>query len=283
MPEVRSPTVRRRELGMLLRALRQERGLTVEQVADSLLCSPSKVSRMETGRRGATARDIRDLCTLYGVSDATEQTRLMTLAKEAKESGWWQSYDLKYFGTYVGLEAEAVALKYYQSSVVPGLLQTSDYARAMIDVSAPTPTDEQAAEFLEVKLTRQQRLTEDPPLPVWAVFDEAVLHRVVGGPAVMAKQLDKLTELADMPNVTIQIIAYGAGAHAAMGSTFNILDFADPVRSVVYVEGLVGWIYLDRPQDIDRYLKVFDQLLAQALNPQDSIELIAEIGEKYRR
>jgi transcriptional regulator with XRE-family HTH domain len=247
VPEVRSPTVRRRELGTLLRALRQDHGLTVEQVAESLLCSPSKVSRMETGRRGATVRDIRDLCVLYGVSDP-ERNRMMELAKEGKEPGWWQSYDLDYFSTYVGLEAEAVALRYYQSSVVPGLLQSADYARAMLEVSMPKLTEERIAELLEVKLKRQKVLAHDPPLRVWAILDEAVLHRVVGGPSVMAKQLDRLTELAGMPNVTIQAIAYGAGAHAAMGSTFNILDFDGPAPGVVYVEGLVGWIYLDRSQ-----------------------------------
>lgn len=281
MPEVRSPTLRRRELGAFLRARRQELGLTVDQVAERLLCSPSKVSRMETGQRGATARDVRDLCELYGVLDAGERERLMNLAREGKEQGWWQSYDLD-FSTYVGLEAAATELKYYQTTIVPGLLQTADYARAMIEVSVPALSPERIEKLLEVKLTRQQILTQDPPLKVWALLDEAALHRVVGGPSVMARQLDKLTELTSTPYVTMQVIAFGAGAHAAMDSTFNILDFAGPVPSVVYVEGLVGWIYLDRPQDIDRYQQVFALLREKALSPQESRELIAKIAEKYR-
>jgi hypothetical protein len=237
---------------------------------------------METGQRGATARDIRDLCDLYGVSDPTEQTRMMELAREGKKPGWWQSYDLDYFGTYVGLEAEAAALRYYQSSVVPGLLQTADYAQAMLEVWEPKHAGERVAELLEVKLTRQQLLKRDPPLKVRAILDEAVLHRVVGGPSVMAEQLDKLIQLTSTSDVTIQVIAYGAGAHVAMGSTFNILDFA-VAASVVYVEGLVGWIYLERPQDIDRYQLVFDRLLTQALSPRESVELIAKMSKAYKR
>lgn len=281
VPEVRSPTLRRRELGAFLRARRQELGLTVDQVAERLLCSPSKVSRMETGQRGATARDVRDLCELYGVLDAGERERLMNLAREGKEQGWWQSYDLD-FSTYVGLEAAATELKYYQTTIVPGLLQTADYARAMLEVTVPALSPERIEKLLEVKLTRQQILTQDPPLKVWALLDEAALHRVVGGPSVMARQLDKLTEITSTPYVTMQVIAFGAGAHAAMDSTFNILDFAGPVPSVVYVEGLVGWIYLDRPQDIDRYQQVFALLREKALSPQESRELIAKIAEKYR-
>jgi transcriptional regulator with XRE-family HTH domain len=136
VPEVRSPTVRRRELGALLRALRNQQGLTVEQAAEQLLCSPSKVSRMETGHGAATPRDIRDLCNLYDVTDPAERDRLMTLARESKLPGWWQSYDLNY-ATYVGLEAEAVAISDFQSSVVPGLLQTADYARAGHEATMP--------------------------------------------------------------------------------------------------------------------------------------------------
>ncbi len=205
------------------------------------------------------------------------------LAREGKEQGWWQSYDLDTFSTYVGLEAEAVGVRYYQSSIVPGLLQTADYAKAMIQVWMPKYTDERVAERLEVKLKRQRVLEHDPPLRVWALLDEAVLHRVVGGPSVMAEQLDKLTELSTMPNIKIQVIAYGAGAHVAMGSIFNILDYTGSAPSVVYGEGLVGWIYLERQQDIDRYQNVFQQLLTQALSPQESIELIANISEYYKR
>lgn len=281
MPEVRSPTVRRRELGALLRALRNEKGLTVEQVADRLLCSPSKVSRMETGHGVATRRDIRDLCDLYDVPEAAEREHLMSLAQQGKQAGWWQGYDLDYFATYVGLEAEAVGIKYYQSSIVPGLLQTPDYARAMHAVSIPKIAPERIEQLIEVRLKRQRRLVQDPLIRLDVVLDEAVLHRLVGGGSVMRAQLDRLIEASSQTNVTMQVIPYIAGAHPAMDSTFNILNFTGSISSVVYVEGLVGWIYVERPQDIDRYQQVFEHLRNVALSPQESIELLKRIGREY--
>jgi len=282
LPEVRSPTVRRRELGALLRALRNEKGLTVEQVAESLLCSPSKVSRMETGHGAASRRDIRDLCELYGVTDQAERDHLTALAREGKQTGWWQSHDLDYFATYVGLEAEAVGIKYYQSAIVPGLMQTPDYARAVAAAAVPKLTPERTDELIQVRLTRQRLLVQDPPVGLAVVLDEAVLHRAVGGPAVMAAQLDRLIEVSGQPTVTAQVIPYSAGAHPAMDSTFNILEFARPVPSVVYVEGLVGWIYIERPQDIARYRQVFEYLCSVALNPQESIELVKRVCAKHK-
>jgi transcriptional regulator with XRE-family HTH domain len=283
VPELRSPTIRRRELGALLRALRLEQGLTVEQVAGRLLCSPSKVSRMETGQRGATARDVRDLCDLYGVTSPDERARMAKLAAEGKQQGWWQSYELDYFATFVGLEEAATVIKMYQSTTIPGLLQTPDYVRAMSGVLVPEVSAERTEELVEVKRRRQGRLSGEPPLPLSVVLDEAVLHRAVGGPAAMAVQLDRLIEATRIYKVTIQVIPYSAGAHAAMDSTFTIMEFADPVSSVVYVEGLVGWIYIERPQDVARYEQVFDHLSDSALSPQDSIELIEKVSANYLR
>jgi transcriptional regulator with XRE-family HTH domain len=273
LPEGRSPTVRRRELGALLRALRTGRNLTVEQVAGSLLCSASKVSRMETGHGLATPRDIRDLCDLYDVTNQGERDHLLELAREGKRQGWWQPYDLPY-STYVGLEADATATKYYQSTIIPGLLQTADYARAMHEVVIPRLAPERIDELVEVRMTRQRRLTEDPLLDTSAVIDEAALRRMVGGPLVMRTQLNWLVAMAHRPNVTIQVIPYAAGAHPAMDSTFRILEFAGSIPAVVYVEGLVGWMYLHRPSDISRYQEIFQSLCAIALSPQDSIGLI---------
>lgn len=282
VPEVRSPTVRRRELGALLRSLRTKKGLTVEQVAESLLCSSSKVSRMETGQRGATLRDVRDLCDLYGVTDTAERDRMTNLAVQGKQHGWWQSYELSQFADYVGLEAAAVAIKDYQSILVPGLLQTADYARAANEAVLPTPDPATLDQQTEVRLKRQQRLTGDPPLQFRVVLDEAALHRVIGGPAVMSAQLSRLIEVSRLPNVTLQVIPYSAGAHPAMDSTFNILEFAGAVPSVVYVEGLVGWIYMKRTQEIARYQQVFERLCKIALTPQESIGLVARIGAKHK-
>jgi transcriptional regulator with XRE-family HTH domain len=284
VPEVRrpqaSPTLRRRELGTLLRSLRLNRELTVDQVAAELLCSPSKVSRMETGQRGASPRDVRDLCELYGVTDQAERTRLMKLATEGKQQGWWQSYDLDYFGTYVGLEEAATAMRQFQSTIVPGLLQTPDYARAVAEVLDVTSA--RVDELVEVKLRRQSLLAKQPPVPLSVILDEAVLHRMVGGVAAMGAQLDHIIKVTKNYNVTVRVVPYSAGAHPAMESTFSILDFHE-VPSVVYVEGLVGFLYLERPQEIARYEQVFDRLQGIALSPQESIALIAKVGAEYSR
>jgi transcriptional regulator with XRE-family HTH domain len=279
LAEVSSPTLRRRELGALLRGLRTERGLTVEQVAERLLCSPSKVSRMETGHRGATLRDIRDLCDFYEVSDH-ERDHMSRLAVQSKEQGWWQSFEFPY-RTYVGLEAAAAATKYYQSAIVPGLLQTPEYARAMHEVVVPELDQSRIDELIEIRVNRKKRLTEDPPLAISAIIDEAVLHREVGGPHVMHEQLRSLVDVASRPNVTIQVIPYSAGAHPAMDSTFRILEF-DGVSDVVYVEGLVGWIYLDQAKEIARYHQVFERLCAVALDPRHSVELITGIAAQHQ-
>ena len=290
MPEVRSPTLRRRELGARLRALRLEQGFTVDQVAEQLLCSPSKVSRMETGQRGATQRDVRDLCRLYGVTDETQAAYLMDLVREGKQQAWWQSYELDHFATYVGLEEAATTIKQYQSTTMPGLLQTPEYARATAEVLIPDASPgvsqlspERVGELVEVKLRRQEVLAMERSVQFSVVLDEAVLHRAVGGSAGMRVQLDRLIEVTKNQNVTIQVIPYGVGAHPAMDSTFTILEFVESVPSVVYVEGLIGSLYVERSQDIARYERVFEHLRAIALTPQESIELIARVSASYQR
>jgi transcriptional regulator with XRE-family HTH domain len=274
--EVRSPTVRRRELGALLRKLRTEKGLTVEQAAEQLMFSMSKLSRMETGHGVATPRDIRDVCSLYEVTDEAERERMLKLAAEGKQAGWWQSYDLPY-STYVGLEAEATAISDFQSSVVPGLLQTADYARAGHEGAMPRLSSEEIERRIEAKLTRQALLVQDDPPAFSAVLDEAVLHRMVGGPAVMSAQLGRLVEAANQPKVTIQVIPFALGAHPGVESNFNILEMPSPTPGVVFVEGLVGSIYLERPEELTRYRQIFERLQALALSPKDTIVLIAEI------
>ena len=276
MPEVRSPTVRRRELGALLRKLRTEKGLTVEQAAEQLMFSMSKLSRMETGHGVATPRDIRDVCSLYEVTDEAERERMLKLAAEGKQAGWWQSYDLPY-STYVGLEAEATAISDFQSSVVPGLLQTADYARAGHEGAMPRLGSEEIERRIEAKLTRQALLGQDDPPVFSAVLDEAVLHRLVGGPAVMSAQLGRLVEAANRPKVSIQVIPFTLGAHPGVESNFNILEMPSPTPGVVFVEGLVGSIYLERSEELARYRQIFERLQAIALSPKDTIALIAEI------
>jgi transcriptional regulator with XRE-family HTH domain len=276
VPEVRSPTVRRRELGALLRKLRTDQGLTVEQAAQQLMISMSKLSRMETGHGVASRRDVRDLCALYGVTDESERDRMLKLAMEAKQAGWWQSYDLPY-STYVGLEAEAAAISDFQSSVVPGLLQTAEYARAGHEGAMPRLSPREIERRIEAKLTRQALLTQDDPPVFSVVLDEAVLHRMIGGPAIMSAQLERLIEVAHLSNVTIQVIPFALGAHPGVESNFNILDMLSPTPGVVFVEGLVGSIYLERPEELTRYRQIFERLQTIALSPKDTISLITQI------
>jgi transcriptional regulator with XRE-family HTH domain len=284
VPEARgsrgSPTVRRRELGAMLRALRNEQGMTVDQVAAELLCSPSKVSRMETGQRGATARDVRDLCALYGVSDADEQERLMTLAREGKQQGWWHSLALPYT-TFVGLEQEATSITIFNSAVVPGLLQIADYTRAIHLVGIPRLDDAAIEERIEERRTRQQVLTREGPPQVEVMLDEAVLHRPLGGAAVMREQLDRVLTVAKYPNVTVRVMPFQVGAHPALESNFVILEFAGQAPAIVYVEGLVGQIYVERQQDVDQYLVAVSKLRDMALSPQDSAAFVANFRDAY--
>lgn len=281
MPEVRSPTVRRRELGAILRALRLEKGLTVEQVAERLLCSPSKVSRMETGHGVATLRDIRDLCQLYDVTDEAARDRMTRLAREAKQHGWWQQYDLPY-STYVGLEEEATFIKIFDSAVVPGLLQTSEYAWALHEASIPKHDADTITRWVQARATRQQILTRPEPPSLHAILDEAVLHRVIGNHGIMRAQLGRVADATALPNVTIQIVPYESGAHPALDSIFTILEFLRPTPDVVYVEGLVGYLYIDQPRDVRRYNEVFERMRTMALNPQKSLVLLREAIAEHR-
>jgi transcriptional regulator with XRE-family HTH domain len=271
---VRSPTVRRRELGALLRALRTDAELTVEQVAERLLCSPSKVSRLETGQRGASARDVRDLCEIYDIQDPVRRDYLATLAREGRGTAWWQPFDLPY-ATYVGLEAEAVSISEFGLGVVPGLLQTPDYARALHESATPRLNQRVVEQRIEVRRTRQELLSGDDPPQLVAIMDEAVLHRVVGSPAVMRAQLERLIDAIDLPNVTVRVIPYEAGPHMALNSPFILLEFAPSVPSVVYVEGLVGQMYLERPLEVKRYKDTFEYLRDISLTPEATKSFMA--------
>ena len=235
---------------------------------------------METGHGIATPRDIRDLCDLYEVADEAERDRLMTLAREGKRRAWWQSYDLAY-ATYVGLEEEAVAISAFQSSVVHGLLHTAGYARAGHEGAMPRLDPQQIDLQIEAKLTRQRILIRDDPPRFHVVLDEAALHREVGGRDVMAGQLDRILKTAALPNVVVQVLPYDRGFHPAVESNFTILELPNPALSVVFVEGLVGSTYLERPDDLKRYHEIFNRLQSIALNPKDTADLIAKFSLSY--
>lgn len=277
-----SPTLRRRELGFLLRQLRIERGLSVEDVTARLLFSPTKLSRLETGRAGASQRDIRDLCDLYQVTDPAERQRLMTLAREGKQRGWWQQYALPN-ATYVGLEAEAASISDYNSDLVTGLLQIEGYARAILRAREPPFDDATIEQRVEARIKRQALLTQDGGPLFECVLDEGALRRPVGGPTVMRAQLERIIERASLPKVTFQLIPLDTGAHPGLDSTFIILSFQKSmVNDVVYVEGQVGNIYLEDAADLERYRRVFSRLQSIALSPEDSIAAVKRVAATYK-
>lgn len=276
-----NPTLRRRELGFLLRKLRTDRGLSVEDVTSRLLFSPTKLSRLETGRVGASPRDMRDLCNLYKITDPAERDRLTALAREGKQRAWWQQYSLPY-ATYVGLEAEAAAISDFNSDVVTGLLQTEDYARAIFDIAEPPLDPETIDQRIRARVKRQAILSGGGRPRIEFIIDEGALRRPVGGSAVMGAQLERIVKVASLSLVTFRIIPLDIGAHPAMDSTFVILDFDEPmVNDVVYVEGLVGNIYFEEPADLDRYRGIFSRLRAMALDPAESVSLARRIAATY--
>ena len=279
MTRAASPTVRRRELAAQLRRLRLEAGLGVEDVAAAMEVSAAKISRIETASRGVSAADIRFLCDLYQVS--TEQRdHLLLLTREAKRRSWWQEYDLPdAVSTYTGLEAAAVSIHQYETSLVPPLLQTEDYARAVTAGTTIAIPAEQVDQRVQARLTRQGLLTADQPPELWTIVDETALHRLVGGQDVMRHQLEALSDQSRQRAVTIQVIPLTAGAHPGMDSAFTILHLEE-VSDVVYVEGLLGRFFLQHPNDIARYGRAFDELRAIALSPRDSTRLLTELAER---
>ena len=265
----------------MLRALRNGKGWTAEQVAERLLISTSKLSRLETGQRGASARDVRDLCNLYEVDDEQRQ-HLMELARESKQRAWWQPLALPY-STYVGLEAAATSISDYGLGFIPGLLQTADYGRAIVRAAVPRWVPEVVEQRVVGRMARQQHLFSDDPPRFEAVVDESVLHRVVGSPAIMQAQLERLLELSDLPHVTLRVIPYEAGALPAGNNKFIILEFAQPtVADIVFIEGLTGDLYLDDPRDVETYELTFRTLRQLAASPDATRDLIAAMIPSYR-
>jgi transcriptional regulator with XRE-family HTH domain len=279
-----SPTVRRRRLASELRSLREGARLTCEEVAEHLECSASKISRVETGRVSVSPRDVRDMLSLYGV-DPQQLDSLVQLARESRQKGWWHAYSdtiQPRFATYVGLEDAASEIRTYEVNLVPGLLQTEDYARSVITAGNLTGSLEDVERRVALRMARQPMLLSgrNPP-QLWAVLDEAVLHRTVGGPGLMRLQLDHLAEVASRPNVAVQVIPYSAGAHPGMGKPFVILSFperADP--DVVYLEDLTSTLYLEDVDEVDRYNVLFNHLRATALSFEESAALLTSVAKE---
>jgi transcriptional regulator with XRE-family HTH domain len=281
-----SPTVRRRRLRAELRRLREERGLTIEQVAEASEgdLGPSNLSRWETGERSIRPTDLRFLLDIYEIT-GEEREGLLALARQARERGWWHTYGdavPNWFQVYVGLETEARTIHGYASELVPGTLQTADYYRAFLRTAPAAVSEEDADRKVAVRLDRQQRLTNDDPPEYWAILNEAVIRRPVGGAEVMRKQLHQIAELADLTHVTVQVLPFNAGVHPAMDGGFWILGFPETTDpDVVYQENQMGGLYLEKPGEIERYTLMFSHLMAKALDPVDSRALITRAAAEF--
>jgi hypothetical protein len=245
------------------------------------MCSATKVSRLETGTRRANPRDVRDLCHLYQVTDQAEADRLMELAGHARQPGWWTRYEEPLFSPFLGLEQAASAITSYSMFHVPALLQTSDYARAMIRGIERKIQLDVLDQRVEARMHRQRLLERDRPPRVRALLDEAVLHRHVGRAEIMRAQLDKLLASIRAEKVTIQVIPFAVGVHASTDSNFDLLEFGDESRQrpVVFVESLFSNRYYERPLEIARYREALEYLRDAALSPLDSTDLIRKIRD----
>jgi transcriptional regulator with XRE-family HTH domain len=278
------PTVRRRRLGTELRRLRESAGYKLEEVAGMLGVAPSTLSRIETGKAPTKSAYLSQLLELYRVTDTGQRQVLVDMAREGHRKGWWAAYDdvlPSGLGVYVGLEAEAAGLRSYEISVVHGLLQTTDYARAVLRASAPRHTADQIERLVDLRMERQRRLDDDPPLDLWVIHDEAVIQRSVGGPAVMRNQLAHLLVVAGLPGVTLQVLPFDSGAHAGHDGPFSVIAFHDRSDSeVVYVESAAGPIYLEKDRDVRARTEVFDRLRAAALPPEASLDLISKAARE---
>jgi transcriptional regulator with XRE-family HTH domain len=273
-----SPTVRRKRLSIELRRLREQAGLTCEDVGHRLECSGTRISRMETGRISARPGDVRELLEIYGVTGA-EADSLVQLARDARRKGWWHTYGRvlpTWFEAYIGLESEAARLRDFQPLVVPGLLQTEGYARAVLRAAPHASRSEDIDRQVALRMQRQEILDQPGPPEVWVVLTESVLRVRVGDVPVMRTQLLRLADLAARPNLTLQVLPSGTAAHVQPISPFTLLDFPDPADpAVVYLEHLTGSLFLDNEDEIRRYRVVFDHLRAEALGTGQSIDLIA--------
>ncbi|MFE9248693.1 helix-turn-helix domain-containing protein [Streptomyces sp. NPDC007088] len=279
-----NPTVRRRRLGQELRKLREGRGMTAEEVAERLLVSQSKISRLENGRRSISQRDVRDLCGVYEVEDMRIVDSLMQMAKDSRQQGWWHTFGDIPYSIYIGLETDAASLRVYDPQVVPGLLQTPQYAHALITGALPESTPAEIEKRVQVRMARQDRITsKDKPLRLWAVLDEATLLRTVGTDDVMRGQLDHLVDMSQLPHVTVQVIPFAVGAHPGLNGQYAVLEFPDTAdSSVVYIEGVTSDLYLEKANEVEQYSVMYEHLRAQAMNPEDSREYIrTTASERY--
>lgn len=275
------PTVLRILLGNQLRKLREGKGISREDAGWEIRSSGSKISRIELGRVSFKERDVADLLTLYGVHDEQERKSLLALGRQANAPGWWHHYgDVLpgWFQSYLGLEAASALIRTYEVQFVPGLLQTADYARAVILLGHAGSAPEEIDRRVALRTQRQQILSRPKPPQLWAVIDEAVLRRPIGGPEVMRGQLEALIEAAALPQVQLQIMPFHKGGHAAAGGPFAILRFPEPeLPDVVYVEQLTSALYLDKREDVDHYAMAMERVCVDAEPPGETAAILGKI------
>jgi transcriptional regulator with XRE-family HTH domain len=283
MPVNPSPSIRRKRLIIELRRLREQAGLTCEEVGAALECSGTRISRIETGKIGVRPGDVHELLEVYGVT-GSDANALVQLAREARRKGWWHTYGSvlpDWFEAYVGLESEAVSFRDFQPMVIPGVFQTQDYARAVLKAAPTAGPPEEIDRLVTLRMERQSLLGRDNPPELWIVLGEGALRTRVGGDIVMRAQLRHLMDVADRPNVTLQVLPFTTAAYVDPVSLFKILEFEQPNDpAIVYLEHLTGCLFVEEKAEVRRYRVVFDHLCAEALGPSQSIELIARLSEE---
>lgn len=275
------PTVPRMLLGIQLRRMREAAGVSPDQAGYEIRASRSKISRMENGRVRFKERDVTDLLTLYGITDEKTHAGLVSLVRQANSPGWWSKYGdvmADWFEAYLGLEMVASVIRTFELQFVHGLFQTEDYARAVTLLGHTAAPAEETDRRVNMRLKRQDLLSGPEPPQVWSVIDEGALRRPVGGAAVMRAQLKRLVEVAELRHVTIQVVPFSRGGHAAAGGSFTVLRFGEPdVPDVVYLEQLTSALYLDKREDVDHYLEVMNHLSTEALTPALTTRFLTEI------
>ena len=283
---VRSPTAVRRELGQRLRGLRTEKGMTVAEAAEQVGFSQSKLTKIELAQAVATRDEVLRLLDIYGETDPGQQTLLLSMVRAGASKEWWESYSRvePKFAMYLGLESVATTLESYDTHLVHGLLQTPDYARALMRAVRPELLPHEIDRLVELRMRRQQILTraDPPPLTLWWIMDEAVLRRQIGGRETMYAQLLRLIERSELPNVTLLVMPNDLGAHAGLDGSFAMFQFEAGARPVVYIEGQAGNLYLEKDDDLRRCRQTMNHILAAAPGPERSLALIRQVAKEMK-
>lgn len=282
----RSPTAVRRELGQRLRAMRTGADMTVAEAAEQVGISTSKLTKIELAQLSATRDDVLKLLDTYGEAGPEQQALLLAMVREGNRKEWWEGRRTLHpkFGSYLGLESVATTLQAYETTLVHGLLQTPDYARAMLRAARPELLEHEIDQLVQFRLRRQQVLTraDPPPLTLWSVMDEAVLRRQVGGRETMHAQLQRLITASELPNVTLLVMPDELGAHPGLDGPLSILQFETGTRPVVYVEGQAGNLYMEKDDDLRRCQQTMNHILAAAPGPEQSLALIRQIAKEIK-